>query len=189
MRESQKCVVGKTTADRYSTGTKQSKAKKKKKAQTQIQHEREFSLVILTTLHSALSLAASSASRRLCVVLLSPTKPLPVPRRAMCSLWAPRSPPRWASSLSRSWGSSWERKCRSCWNRCKRRSRRTGRFCRWLSNPCYCLSFFFYIYFDHCRKKKNLNKIKSASGLKRYEAAAEKWNIPVELFRQRDGSA
>lgn len=34
--------------------------------------------------------------------------------------------------------------------------------------------FFFYIYFDHCRKKKNLNKIKSASGLKRYEAAAEK---------------
>lgn len=181
MRESQKCAVRKTTADRNSTGTKQSKAKKKS-SNADSTWEGILSGHFNNTALCTLPRCIKRLQTAVCCALVSPQPlplPLPVPRRAMCSLWAPRSPPRWASSLSRSWGSSWERNCRSCWNRCKRRSRRTGRFCRWLSNPCYCLFFFFYMHFDHCRKKN----LRSASGPKRYKAAAEKWNIPLELFR------
>lgn len=155
MRESHKCVVRKTTADRYSTGTKQSKAKKSSNADSTWEGilSGHFNNTALCTLPRCIKRLQTAV----CCALVSP-QPLPVPRRATCSLWAPRSPPRWASSLSRSWGSSWERKCRSCWNRCKGRSRRTGRFCRWLSNPCYCLFFFLHILWPLQKKKPKQNK-------------------------------
>lgn len=60
--------------------------------------------------------------------------------RAMYSLWAPRFLLRWVLSLSQSWRLSWEKKSRSSWNRCRRRSQRTGRFCR-CEHPALSLCF------------------------------------------------
>lgn len=182
MRESQKCVVGKTTADRYSTGTKQSKAKKKKSSNADSTWE-----VILSgqhcTLHSPWLHQAPPDGCVLCSCL--PLNPSPC-RAGPCVLSGLHALRRaelrhWAGAGGRAGRGNAEAAGTDARGEAGGQATSAG---GWATPVIVLLSIvFFYIYFDHCRKKKNLNKIKSASGLKRYEAAVEKWNIPLELFR------